>query len=94
MKVRHCVFYQVLIQFSGDKLLTTPNPEFNKDLELFKILGIQPMKAYKKGDKPAVNERYKESPAQKERLNSLDLVIRLKEMVAKQKGLQQNEKKS
>lgn len=28
--------------FAGDKLLTTPNPEFNDDLEMFKILGLKP----------------------------------------------------
>lgn len=34
--------------FLGDKLLTTPNPHENEDMELFKILGIQPMKPYAK----------------------------------------------
>jgi biotin synthase len=48
--------------FAGDKLLTTPNPEFNGDLELFNNLGLVPMKAYKKGDKPTINERYKDKP--------------------------------
>ena len=28
--------------FSGEKLLTTPNPSSNKDKELFKILGLKP----------------------------------------------------
>jgi biotin synthase len=28
--------------FSGEKLLTTPNPASNKDKELFKILGLKP----------------------------------------------------
>jgi biotin synthase len=28
--------------FYGEKLLTTPNPEANKDLQLFKKLGINP----------------------------------------------------
>ncbi|MBL4657041.1 MAG: biotin synthase BioB [Flavobacteriales bacterium] len=28
--------------FAGDKLLTTPNPEFNEDMQLFKDLGIKP----------------------------------------------------
>ncbi len=32
--------------FAGDKLLTTPNPEFNQDMEMFKILGIQPREAF------------------------------------------------
>jgi len=28
--------------FAGDKLLTTPNPEIDQDMEMFRILGIQP----------------------------------------------------
>ena len=54
--------------FAGDKLLTTPNPEFNNDLALFNKLGLVPMKAYKKGDKPKINEAYKESPESKEKI--------------------------
>jgi biotin synthase len=34
--------------FAGDKLLTTPNPEFNEDMEMFKILGITPREPFKK----------------------------------------------
>ena len=30
-------------------------------MELFKTLGLTPQKAYKKGDKPEVNENYKNS---------------------------------
>jgi biotin synthase len=52
--------------FAGDKLLTTPNPDYNSDMELFNILGLQPMKAYKKGDKPSVDESYKIAPENKE----------------------------
>jgi biotin synthase len=33
--------------FAGDKLLTTPNPDFNQDMEMFKILGLSPRKAFK-----------------------------------------------
>lgn len=33
--------------FAGDKLLTTPNPEFNQDMEMFEILGLTPQKAFK-----------------------------------------------
>lgn len=36
--------------FAGDKLLTTPNPEFNQDMEMFRILGLSPKKAF--ADKP------------------------------------------
>ena len=31
--------------FAGDKLLTTPNPEFNSDMEMFKVLGLTPKAA-------------------------------------------------
>lgn len=34
--------------FAGDKLLTTPNPEFNEDKAMFEILGLSPMKAFSK----------------------------------------------
>ncbi|PCH91280.1 MAG: biotin synthase, partial [Bacteroidetes bacterium] len=34
--------------FAGDKLLTTPNPDFNEDMELFKVLGLVPKKARKR----------------------------------------------
>jgi biotin synthase len=34
--------------FAGDKLLTTPNPEFNADMEMFRILGITPRAPFKK----------------------------------------------
>lgn len=32
--------------FAGEKLLTTPNPEHNQDLEMFKLLGLTPKKAF------------------------------------------------
>ncbi len=32
--------------FAGDKLLTTPNPKYNEDMEMFKILGLSPKKAF------------------------------------------------
>lgn len=38
--------------FAGDKLLTTPNPEFNADMEMFKILGLEPSEPFTKGPKP------------------------------------------
>jgi biotin synthase len=76
--------------FAGDKLLTTPNPEFNKDLELFNLLGLQPMKAYKKGDKPAVNDRYKESPSDKEKIKWSRPGHKIeRNELAKEKGLSQ-----
>jgi len=35
--------------FAGDKLLTTPNPEVDKDQEMFQTLNIKPRKAFKNG---------------------------------------------
>lgn len=49
--------------FAGDKLLTTPNPDVNKDMELFAVLGITPMKPYSKGEQPQVNEAYRQNEA-------------------------------
>jgi biotin synthase len=36
--------------FAGEKLLTTPNPAYNQDMDMFNILGITPKKAF--ADKP------------------------------------------
>lgn len=33
--------------FAGDKLLTTPNPDFNDDKEMFDLLGLVPREAFK-----------------------------------------------
>jgi biotin synthase len=35
--------------FAGDKLLTTPNPEYNADMEMFKVLGLTPKAAFADG---------------------------------------------
>ncbi len=40
--------------FAGDTLLTTPNPEYNEDMELFKLLGLNPKAAFKDGDRPEI----------------------------------------
>lgn len=40
--------------FAGDKLLTTPNPEVNRDKALFQTLNIKPRKSFKDGDQPEV----------------------------------------
>lgn len=32
--------------FAGEKLLTTPNPDYNQDLEMFKILGLNSKQAF------------------------------------------------
>ena len=55
--------------FAGDKLLTTPNPEFNRDMALFTALGLTPKAPYKKGDKPKVDEQaYKTRPENAEKI--------------------------
>lgn len=35
--------------FAGDKLLTTPNPEYNADMEMFHTLGLTPKAAFADG---------------------------------------------
>ncbi|MDQ3190308.1 MAG: biotin synthase BioB [Bacteroidota bacterium] len=42
--------------FAGDKLLTTPNPDFNQDNEMFKILGLSPKAPFKNGKQPKVKK--------------------------------------
>lgn len=43
--------------FAGDKLLTTPNPEFSADKEMFSLLGLKPRESFKveKADAVTVN---------------------------------------
>ena len=43
-----CVFAGANSIFAGDKLLTTPNPDVNEDMEMFHALGLQPQKAFEK----------------------------------------------
>lgn len=38
--------------FAGDKLLTTPNPEYNEDKEMFQILGLVAKEAFQDGEQP------------------------------------------
>lgn len=38
--------------FAGDKLLTTPNPEFNEDKEMFNILGLTVKAPFADGEQP------------------------------------------
>ncbi|MCU0432709.1 MAG: biotin synthase BioB [Bacteroidia bacterium] len=46
--------------FAGEKLLTTPNPAFDADMELFRLLGLEPQTPFAKGrpshTKPAPQE--------------------------------------
>lgn len=36
--------------FAGDKLLTTPNPNFTDDMAMFDVLGLKPRESFKKED--------------------------------------------
>lgn len=49
--------------FAGDKLLTTPNPEFNEDADLFKILGLTAKAPFQDGEQPEtkVDERVEQA---------------------------------
>jgi len=46
--------------FAGDKLLTTPNPDFNTDMEMFKLFGLNPRKAFKGTTQPVSKIKSKE----------------------------------
>lgn len=47
-----CFFAGANSIFAGDKLLTTPNPDVNEDMEMFKILGLNPQKPFDKKSQP------------------------------------------
>ena len=47
-----CFFAGANSIFAGDKLLTTPNPDVNEDMEMFKMLGLNPQKAFEKKFQP------------------------------------------
>jgi biotin synthase len=40
--------------FAGDKLLTTPNPDYVSDQEMFQILNLKPRQSFKNGQQPGV----------------------------------------
>jgi biotin synthase len=42
--------------FSGDKLLTTPNPGFDEDSAMFRLLGLKPREAFKEAKEPVEEE--------------------------------------
>lgn len=48
-----CFFAGANSIFAGDKLLTTPNPDVNEDMEMFKALGLTPQKPFVKKSQPA-----------------------------------------
>lgn len=47
--------------FAGDKLLTTPNPEVNEDIKLFRELGIEPQAPFEKHAKREPKEELTEA---------------------------------
>lgn len=47
--------------FAGEKLLTTPNPDFDTDMQMFKMLGLTPRKAFKDVDSKKIIETVLES---------------------------------
>ncbi|WP_438425956.1 biotin synthase BioB [Aquimarina macrocephali] len=51
-----CFFAGANSIFAGDKLLTTPNPDVNKDMEMFKTLGLNPQKPFVKKAQPETIE--------------------------------------
>jgi biotin synthase len=44
--------------FAGDKLLTTPNPSFDQDMDMFNLLGLHPRKAFKEDKKPSMETAF------------------------------------
>jgi len=60
--------------FAGDKLLTTPNPEFNEDVEMFCILGLEMKEPFADGEQPVseadpiIEERKKKEAARAKEL--------------------------
>jgi biotin synthase len=44
--------------FSGDKLLTTPNPAFDQDHAMFQLLGLKPREAFKSAQNDPEKENY------------------------------------
>lgn len=60
--------------FAGDKLLTTPNPEFNEDKAMFEILGLVPKEAFADGEKPVSEpDPIIEARKEKDRLRAIQL---------------------
>ena len=51
-----CFFAGANSIFAGDKLLTTPNPDVNEDMEMFQLLGLNPQKAFVKKEQPETIE--------------------------------------
>ncbi|WP_372945067.1 biotin synthase BioB [Muriicola sp.] len=52
-----CFFAGANSIFAGDKLLTTPNPDVNEDMEMFRLLGLEPQAAFEKMPQPKTVEQ-------------------------------------
>jgi biotin synthase len=62
--------------FAGDKLLTTPNPEYNEDMEMFKILGLTPKQSFADGEKPVTKP---DAIIEAKKIKELERAAQLKE---------------
>lgn len=51
-----CFFAGANSIFAGDKLLTTPNPDVNEDMQMFKELGLIPQQPFEKKQQPQTVE--------------------------------------
>lgn len=51
-----CFFAGANSIFAGDKLLTTPNPDVNEDMEMFRELGLNPQAPFLKKEQPKTVE--------------------------------------
>jgi biotin synthase len=51
-----CFFAGANSIFAGDKLLTTPNPDVDEDMEMFSLLGLEPQKPFVKKAQPKTVE--------------------------------------
>ena len=51
-----CFFAGANSIFAGDKLLTTPNPDVDEDMAMFKVLGLNPQKPFIKKMQPKTIE--------------------------------------
>ncbi|MCW5518386.1 biotin synthase BioB [Aureitalea sp. L0-47] len=51
-----CFFAGANSIFAGDKLLTTPNPDVNEDMEMFELLGLKPQAPFVKKAQPETVE--------------------------------------
>lgn len=52
--------------FAGEKLLTTPNPDVNQDLQMLDALGLSPTQPYEKGKKPYADMKSSEKEGNEE----------------------------